>query len=266
MKNMNCMNILERFPPARMPSLCCRGRMSWAGSLKQGMSFAAIALFILLSFCRICLAESAADIVGAKVTAKPAMVYVADFALDVESGSKKSKGLLPARQKIKDTVNRTGVTGKETPEERAKKIVDAMADSIVKELNDKNIKARRLFSQPPPFTDCLLLEGEFMDFDEGERMKRAIIGFGSGSSEMQVRMMFSEIMDGKTSLLIDTATDGKKSRMPGAVLTKNPYVAGAKFVLTKNAPEKDVKKLGSNIADKLNEFMIKQGYVAQQEK
>jgi len=257
---------MERHFHTQIYNLCYHRQMSWAGSLKQGMSLAAIVLFISLSLCGICAAETTADTTGAKVSAKPQMVYVADFALDVESGSKKSKGLLPARQKIKDTVNRTGVTGKETPEETAKKIVDAMAESIVKELNDKNVKARRLFSQPPPFTDCLLLEGEFMDFDEGERMKRAIIGFGSGSSEMQVRMMFSEIMDGKTSLLIDTATDGKKSRMPGAVVTKNPYVAGAKFVLTKNAPEKEVKKLGSNIADKLYEFMIKQGYIAQQAK
>jgi hypothetical protein len=260
---------MEKYLYVQIHDYCCHRQMfpavQLSGSLKNHIRLIVISLLMIFGFCGISGAETTANISDSLNISKTWMIYVADFALDVDSGSKEGKGLLPVRQKIKDTVNRTGVTGKETPEEIAKKIVDAMAESIVKELNKKNVKAGRLFSQPPPFTECLLLEGEFMDFDEGERMKRAIIGFGSGSSEMQVRILFSKIVDGKTSLLMDTATDGGKNRMPGAVVSKNPYVAGAKFVLTKNAPDKDVRKLGANIADQLYEFMVKQGNILQQE-
>jgi hypothetical protein len=40
-------------------------------------------------------------------------------------------------------------------------------------------------------------------------------------------------------------TSGKKM---GAVITLNPYLAAAKFVMEKNAPEKTVKKTASQIS------------------
>jgi len=266
---MDNMKIMKRFFHAQIYAHCCHWRtfllMPAEINMKHSIYLAPIALFITLTLCGIFTVETAADDSGAKASATPRTVYVTDFALDAKSGKEESKGRLPVRNKVKGIVNHAGVTGGDSPEEQAKKIVNTLAESIVTELNSKNVKAQRLVSQPPPFTNCLILEGEFVDYDEGDRMKRAIIGFGSGSSDMQVRMMFSEIMDGKTSLLIDTAMDGKKSRKPGAVVTKNPYVAGAKFILTKNAPEKEIKKLGSSIADKVYEFMTKQGFIPQQE-
>jgi len=94
-------------------------------------------------------------------------------------------------------------------------------------------------------------------------LKRAVIGFGSGSSDMQVGIRVSEATEAGRRVLLDKPVDGKKSRMPGAIVTKNPYVAGAKFVLTKNAPDRDVKKLGSQIADKIYEVMKGEGLVKQ---
>ncbi len=48
-------------------------------------------------------------------------------------------------------------------------------------------------------------------------------------------------------MFIGTVKDPKK--MPGAVVTMNPYVAGAKFVLEKNASEKDVVQSAKKIAE-----------------
>jgi len=63
------------------------------------------------------------------------------------------------------------------------------------------------------------------------------------------------VVDSGLRLLFDSAMDGKKNRMPGAVVTMNPYVAGAKFVMTKTAPEREVKKLGIRIANTLYEVI-----------
>lgn len=40
-------------------------------------------------------------------------------------------------------------------------------------------------------------------------------------------------------------------KMPGAIVTMNPYVAAVKFILEKNATEKDIKKTAAQIVDEI---------------
>jgi hypothetical protein len=48
--------------------------------------------------------------------------------------------------------------------------------------------------------------------------------------------------------LYTEAAGGTSAKKPGAVITMNPYVAAAKFVMEKNAPEKTVKKTAGEIS------------------
>lgn len=189
-------------------------------------------------------------------TNRPPIVYVSDFHLGFETIDDSDKGLLKIGKKARGIVNQFGKTHID-PKEKAKEIVDSLADSIVKGLNDRNVFSKRIYSSPPPFSDCILLEGDLVEYDEGGRIKRAIIGFGSGSPEMHVNIILSEIVNGETKILFNATSDGKKNMMPGAAISRNPYVAGAKFVITKNAPERDIKKIGDEIADNLSVFLTK---------
>lgn len=213
-------------------------------------------LLILLNIGGMAVAQTAEGTGSPPVNAPP-VVYVADFQLGDEAEGRSTQRPLQVRKKIKDKV------GGDSPEEKAKEIVNSLAQSIVAELSNKGVASKRLYAQSPPASQCWVLEGEFMEHDEGDRLKRAVIGFGSGSSDMQVGITLSEIVEGGKRILLDKPVDGRKDRMPGAVITRNPYVAGAKFVLTKNAPDRDVKKLGSQIADMVYEFMKEQGLVRQ---
>jgi hypothetical protein len=47
--------------------------------------------------------------------------------------------------------------------------------------------------------------------------------------------------------------------MPGAVVSLNPYAAAAKFVLERNASQKDVRRTASEIAWEIVKFMKAQG-------
>jgi hypothetical protein len=47
--------------------------------------------------------------------------------------------------------------------------------------------------------------------------------------------------------------------MPGAVVMHNPYVAAAKFVMSKKQPDKEAKKVAKAIADAIGKFMAAQG-------
>ena len=195
----------------------------------------------------------------ARASFKPGIVYVADFGLDAaatDKGDKGRHGRLQLRKRVQDMVD------PDDPEQKAKQIVDTLATAIVKELTDKKVIAKRLGSGGEPSSESWLLEGVFVEYGDGDRLKRAVIGFGSGSATMTVMVKLSEVKDGGMRTLFDSRMDPGKNRMPGAVVTKNPYMAAAKYVTTKNAPEREVKKLGSEVADKLYDYMKTQGFVS----
>lgn len=47
----------------------------------------------------------------------------------------------------------------------------------------------------------------------------------------------------------------KSGRGPGAIVFRNPYVAAAKFVMSKRHPERDVKKTAGQIAKVLSKMV-----------
>jgi hypothetical protein len=47
------------------------------------------------------------------------------------------------------------------------------------------------------------------------------------------------------------------SKLPGAVVTMNPYVAAAKFVMEKNASERDIQKTADQIVGEMLSYQEK---------
>lgn len=185
----------------------------------------------------------------------PSMIYVADFALDSEDykGDKGVGGSLP------------GGLGKRLPHpmargsssDKAHRIVDTMAESLVKSLGEKGLPAQRLHDASGELPrEGWLAQGVFTEVDEGSRIKRAIIGFGSGATSMDLQLGISDLASSEPRapfLVFGTVKD--PSKIPGAVVTLNPYVAAAKFVLAKNATEKDIKKTAAQIADEIAKYV-----------
>jgi len=198
----------------------------------------------------------------AKPLARPEAVYVSDFLLEVRGDRTVETGAPPLRGKVKEAVNRLGPDREGRPEEEAARIIETLAQSIVSRLNDKGINAARFSAKSDLSRRAWLIEGQFSEYDEGSRLKRTIIGFGSGSPSLQVEIVIGEIVDGVVSPFYGSTVEGMKNRMPGALVTRNVYVAGAKFILTKRAPERKVKKLGSDIADRVYEIMREHGLTA----
>ncbi len=72
---------------------------------------------------------------------------------------------------------------------------------------------------------------------------------------MEVQVMVSDLSGPNPRapfVLFGTVKDPKK--MPGAVITLNPYVAAAKFVLEKNATDKDIKSTAAQIASEIGRY------------
>ncbi|MCI0734120.1 MAG: DUF4410 domain-containing protein [Methylococcaceae bacterium] len=192
----------------------------------------------------------------------PKMVYVADFELDTENfhGDQGVRGALPGRLQQRFEGLEPGFPtplGTGDPDEEARKIVNEMADSITKGLTAKAITASRLAavqdSLPP---EGWLIRGVFTEVDEGNRIQRAVMGFGKGATQMEIQVGISDLQSAtpRTPFAI-FGTLKDPGRMPGAVVTKNPYVAAAKFVLERSATTRDVQNSAREIVDELLKFL-----------
>jgi len=87
-----------------------------------------------------------------------------------------------------------------------------------------------------------LVAGVFTEVGEGNRMHRALIGFGSGSAKMDLYVTLADLATPEKPLY-NVAQEDTSGKKPGAAITLNPYVAEVKFAMEKNAPEKTVKPL-----------------------
>ncbi|MGZ8097250.1 MAG: DUF4410 domain-containing protein, partial [Methylosarcina sp.] len=119
--------------------------------------------------------------------------------------------------------------------------------------NDKGFIARRLpGSQGALPRKGWLVQGVFTEVDKGNRIKRAVIGFGRGATRMEVQVAVSNLAGQKPKtpfIVFGTAKTPKK--MPGAVVTLNPYIAAAKFVVEKDATEQDIRTTAEQIVDEI---------------
>jgi len=176
-------------------------------------------------------------------------VYVRDFLFDSQN-LKPDEGLLGRRE---GPVGRLlqGLKPSEDPAAKARELVTLLSNTIVAELNNAGIRASRF--EPSALTpqDGLLVGGEFLEVDEGNRMRRAMVGFGAGSEEVKVQVEVYDLAKNPSTpyLVYGAGEEGRKS--PGAVAFRNPYAAAARYVLSRKATEKDVVKLGNEIATDL---------------
>jgi len=185
----------------------------------------------------------------------PRTVYVSDFILDAQriKGDQKIRGTLPG-QRLEQIGRRLPYPmAGSNPEARAREIVNDMSQSLIKNLRDKGFAAQRLSDPQAALpSDGWLMQGIFTEVDEGNRIKRAVIGFGRGATSMNVQVGVSNLAGAQPQtpfILFGTIKDPKK--MPGAAITMNPYVAAAKFVMEKNATEKDIEKTAEQIVDEI---------------
>jgi hypothetical protein len=185
----------------------------------------------------------------------PQVVYVQDFALDAENfqGDQGVSGALPGRlnQMAQSGIgqNLPHPLATHDPAAAAQNIVDTMAESLVKGLTVKGLTARRLPAGASLPGSGWLVKGAFTEVDEGNRLKRAVMGFGQGATQMEVQVGVADLegpAPDKAFAVFGTLKE--HGQMPGGLVTKNPYAMAAKFVLEKNATPRDVNNTADQIA------------------
>jgi hypothetical protein len=184
--------------------------------------------------------------------AKPTMVYVADFELWAQN-IKSEESILSSRPGPVGRVGQRLSGTSSDPAARARQIVDLMANSLVKELSKAGFNAMRLPPGAAYAAQGWLLRGVFTEVDEGNRLRRAMIGFGEGQTEIQVVANVQDLSKGTPPPFYQVATDASSGSTPGAAptLVLSPYGAAARFVMAKKDLDKNVKQTAAQIAARM---------------
>lgn len=185
---------------------------------------------------------------GVAPKARPVVVH--DFAYDAAQ-VKSDPGPLPGLQGPAQLILQPR-RSEEPPQEKAARLARLLSETIAEELTARKIPTTRQPRGMPLPADGLVVDGEFLQVDEGNRLRRAMVGFGAGASEVLAQVSVFDLAQSRDQPILVYGT-GKGSRpMPGAVITWNPYVMAAKYVLSHNATDKDVRRLGKQIAEDLS--------------
>ncbi len=196
---------------------------------------------------------------GAKVTATraiaapndpPATIYVADFELD--AADLHQSGIGSRLNGLRPGIIGSGPLGiARTPQQQARDLVDLMSKSIVDDLRKDGVAAERLPPGTPLPGAGWLVRGVFLQVDAGNRLRRAVVGFGAGATDLQVVSSIDQLGGAAPQPLYTVDATAHSGKLPGAAVTLNPYVAAARFVLAGHDLDRNVKDTAVKIAEQV---------------
>jgi hypothetical protein len=176
------------------------------------------------------------------------IVYVADFDLDAANVKPDDSRPKRARRLIGSLLPSGPVMPDQDPQTHARQIVSSMAEKITADLMKVGIDARRLEPGTTPTEPGWLVRGVFLSVDEGNRIKRAVVGFGAGQGSLQLAVAIDNLaVQGPP--LYENVDSGSGEPMPGAMIKLNPRVVAAKFVLAGHDEASIIKHTAQDVAD-----------------
>ena len=137
--------------------------------------------------------------------------------------------------------------------DRERELLKLMSSALVDDLTSAGLNARFLPSGELLPSEGWLVRGAFVQIDEGNRLKRALIGFGSGATRLRVIVWVSDLGHGSSGPFCALDTSTHSSRKPGAALSFDPYVGAARFVLDGLDLDTNVTQIAAQIADDISE-------------
>jgi hypothetical protein len=155
------------------------------------------------------------------------------------------------------------------------KVADAVAKELVKKIRSYGLMAERAFGLPQGKGKVLMVKGQLLSIDEGNRTERVAIGLGAGRTSVQSNVQVYEMTPEGMKQVDDmrgTAKSGGKPGMAemmgvGAIaghLLTSTVVSGAVAggsEMTSATVEADGKRLADKIAADLGNFFIDQDWI-----
>jgi hypothetical protein len=240
--------------------------------MKSGIRFAILA-FIMMAMAVGC-APTNVQQQSTTLTQlpRPDVIMVYDFAASPEEVKldtglsaelmqkyQQHKGMSPTAQEIK----------------LGHKVAEAVADELVKKIRSYGLWAERGFGYPHGKGKVLMVKGQFVSIDQGNRTERVAVGLGAGRSDVQANVQVYELTPQGLQQVDSMRADAKSGYKPGMAemmgagaiaghLLMSTVVSGAvagASEMTSATVEADGKRMADKIAADLGNFFVNQAWI-----
>ena len=220
--------------------------------MRRNLLVVAISLIVL--GCGTATVSERRDVGPAPVTA-PAVIYVADFDFETQHLKTETRvlpppPLPPPPGPLGSVLPQPPGASPKDPAVRAREIVTLMSTSLVDDLTRAGFTARRLTATQLRPASGWLVRGVFTEVEEGSRLRRAVIGFGAGQTQMQIVVAIDDLAGGTPRPFYEADVAADSGKAPGAapMIVLHPAAAAARFVLSGRDLDRSVKQAAEKIA------------------
>jgi hypothetical protein len=183
------------------------------------------------------------------------IVYVSDFELDsVAARDDKSAQTNSASTATPGSPD-NATKKEEGPAEQARRMVDLLSVTVVKELVRAGYTAERLRDGQAVPAQGVAIRGIFAESDPQNRLRRAVIGQGAIGAKMELFVGVSNLSRPPQKLYEPADSTNSDSSKVGALITVSSYAPVAKFEVEKNTTEKAIRDTASAIVTDLTALL-----------
>ena len=202
---------------------------------------------------------------GPEALPKPNRVLIRDFTVPVDDITldESVAGELHRRLML-----RLGADEDSSPEVLAQRVQTAFAETLTDELRKANIPVENMHAAAPTSDSDLVVEGEFMAINEGDKTRRIIVGFGRGASDIKTHVTVSSVTQGHPTVVLEFNLSSESGKKPGAAATGGIgalAVAAAAGGDRNSTVEADASRTAKLVAKQLETFMADQKWVSNTE-
>jgi hypothetical protein len=201
---------------------------------------------------------------------RPDMIVVRDFAVRAEE-VKLDRGV---SARVQEAMSGSPVTAQES--EIGRRVAAAVSETLVQEIGALGLPVMRARDAGGASGKTLIIDGQLLSVDEGNRTRRNIIGLGAGRSKVEAEVQVSYAGAGGDASRIEALeTDAESGRKPGAAETMGAggiagrlaessglsVGAGAISETLSADVHADGQRMGKAIAQRLAEFFAREGWI-----
>jgi hypothetical protein len=174
------------------------------------------AAFAALAFVAACTSSQSQMETAGEMMPRPQVVVVDTFAVSPDEVTL-GEGL---STEIEEAIKaRRGTSRTEQELQAGRQVADAIADKLVVEIQDTGLRAERGSAVPAGTQNALLIKGQLVSIDEGNRTERLIIGLGAGRSDVRTQVQVYEVTPTGSRLVDTIEVDAKSGLTPGMAET-----------------------------------------------
>lgn len=197
---------------------------------------------------------------------RPTRILVQDFSMDASSVKTSTTPLA----KIEDMAS--GDDGKGAKASLSQEVSGALSDELVERLKKLGFDALKVGASRQVGSDELMITGRFTNVDEGNAVRRAMIGFGAGQSSVdatvsilaaegrQVMTMKAHADSGETPGAAVTAGVGAAAQA-GTAATAAVSVAKGGAKAYQSASAHQASEIADKVSDEFEKLAKKQGWI-----